>query len=138
MSAGRGVSLRATGAWELPALHELWRSESSSAAGVAAVRELMATPPRGQESSFDGSETAVAPRVGSTAEDDGYVVTITTDMNADASYAVVFDASDIARGPVCKLKLPERVSSGTHSTWAASDDLPGWDDVEAPESAIGL
>jgi carotenoid cleavage dioxygenase-like enzyme len=85
-----------------------------------------------------GSETAVAPRVGSTAEDDGYVVTITTDMNADASYAVVFDASDIARGPVCKLKLPERVSSGTHSTWAASDDLPGWDDVEAPETAIGL
>ncbi len=41
-----------------------------------------------------GSETAMAPRVGGTAEDDGYLVTLTTDMNADASYAVV-----LRRGP---------------------------------------
>jgi hypothetical protein len=32
-----------------------------------------------------GSETAMAPRIGSTAEDDGYLVTLTTDMNDDAS-----------------------------------------------------
>ena len=35
----RGVSLRATGAWELPALHEPWGAE-----GLDAVRELMAAP----------------------------------------------------------------------------------------------
>jgi len=28
----------------------------------------------------------------STAEEDGYLVTLTTDMNADASYCLVFDA----------------------------------------------
>ena len=61
----------------------------------------------------------MAPRVGSTAEDDGYLVTLTTDMNADASYCLVFDAARVADGPVCKLALPERISSGTHSTWAA-------------------
>jgi error-prone DNA polymerase len=33
----RGVSLRATGCWELPALHETWRSD-----GLPAVRELIA------------------------------------------------------------------------------------------------
>lgn len=38
-----------------------------------------------------GSETAMAPRVGSSAEDDGYLVTLTTDMNDDASYCLVFD-----------------------------------------------
>ena len=85
-----------------------------------------------------GSETAVAPRLGSTAEDDGYVVTLISDMNADASYAVVFDASDIASGPVCKLKLPERISSGTHSTWAAGDSLRDWDVVDEAQTAIGL
>ena len=53
--------------------------------------------------------------VGSTAEDDGYLVTLTTDMNADASYCLVFDAARVADGPVCKLALPERISSGTHS-----------------------
>ena len=61
----------------------------------------------------------MAPRVGSTGEDDGYLVTLTTDMNADASYCLVFDAARIADGPVCKLQLPERISSGTHSTWVA-------------------
>ena len=50
-----------------------------------------------------GSETAMAPRVGSTGEDDGYLVTITTDMNADASYCLVFDAARMGDGPVCKL-----------------------------------
>ena len=65
-----------------------------------------------------GSETAMAPRTGSGGEDDGYLVTLTTDMTADASYCLVFDAARIGAGPVCKLQLPERISSGTHSTWA--------------------
>ncbi len=73
-----------------------------------------------------GSETAMAPRVGSTGEDDGYLVTITTDMNADESYCLVFDAARVSDGPVCKLRLPERVSSGTHSTWAAGSELRRW------------
>ncbi len=38
----RGVSLRATGAWELPALHDLWERE-----GLAAVHDVMAAVPEG-------------------------------------------------------------------------------------------
>jgi error-prone DNA polymerase len=38
-TGARGVSLRATGAWELPALHEAWE-----AGGTEAVAELMAAP----------------------------------------------------------------------------------------------
>jgi carotenoid cleavage dioxygenase-like enzyme len=85
-----------------------------------------------------GSETAMAPRVGSTAEDDGYLVTLTTDMNADASYCLVFDAARVADGPVCKLALPERISSGTHSTWAPGSDLRRWRDSDTAAGAIGL
>ena len=59
----------------------------------------------------------MAPREGSSAEDDGYVVTFTTDMNRDRSECLVFDASDITAGPVARVRLPERISSGTHSTW---------------------
>ena len=71
-----------------------------------------------------GSETAMAPRsnvagraapgsnvagraapgTGSTGEDDGYLVTLTTDMTDDASYCLVFDAARVADGPVCKLR----------------------------------
>ncbi len=72
-----------------------------------------------------GSETVMAPRPGSTTEDDGYLVTFTTDMNDDASYAVVYDAGSPEDGPVCKLRLPERISSGTHSTWADRGELAG-------------
>ena len=68
----------------------------------------------------------MAPRVGSTSEDDGYLVTLTTDMNDDASYCLVFDAARVADGPVCKLALPERISSGTHSTWADGSSLRRW------------
>ncbi len=98
----------------------------------------------GNEESFGfgdgvyGSETAVAPRVGSTGEDDAYLVTITSDMNTDESYALVFDAARVADGPVCKLKLPERVSSGTHSTWAAGEELRRWRTEENAAAAVGL
>ena len=67
----------------------------------------------------------MAPRVGSTSEDDGYLVTLTTDMNDDASYCVVLDAARVSDGPVCKLRLPERISSGTHSTWALAATSAG-------------
>ena len=75
---------------------------------------------------FVRSETAMAPRLGSTGEDDGYLVTITIDVNADRSDCVVFDAARLADGPVATVRLPERVSSGTHSFWAAGAAIPGW------------
>ena len=85
-----------------------------------------------------GSETAMAPRVASTGEDDGYLVTLTTDMNDDASYCLVFDAARVADGPVCKLALPERISSGTHCTWAPGSELRRWHDTDSAAAAIGL
>lgn len=85
-----------------------------------------------------GSETAMAPRVGATGEDDGYLGTLTTDMNADASYCLVFDAARVGDGPVCKFQLPERISSGTHSTWAPGAQLRRWDITDSAADAIGL
>jgi carotenoid cleavage dioxygenase len=63
------------------------------------------------------SEAPMAPRPGGGAEDDGYVVTFTTDVNADRSECLVFDATDLAAGPLARVQLPERICSGTHSTW---------------------
>jgi carotenoid cleavage dioxygenase len=85
-----------------------------------------------------GSETAMAPRPGGSAEDDGYLITLTTDMTADASYCLVFDAARVGDGPVCKLALPERISSGTHSTWAAGSELRRWRESDVAAEAIGL
>jgi carotenoid cleavage dioxygenase len=72
-----------------------------------------------------GSETPFAPRVGAAAEDDGYLTTFTTDVGRDCSECLVFDATDIAAGPVARVKLPERISSGTHSCWTPAAALSG-------------
>lgn len=85
-----------------------------------------------------GSETQMAPRAGGTSEDDGYLVTLITDMSDDASYCLVFDAGRVSDGPVCKLALPERISSGTHSTWVPGAELRRWHHTESPAGAVGL
>ena len=64
------------------------------------------------------SETVMAPRDGSTAEDDGYLITFTSDIVNDNSECWIFDAAAPTEGPIAKIRLPERISSGTHSTWA--------------------
>jgi hypothetical protein len=50
----------------------------------------------------------------------------------------VFDAARVADGPVCKLRLPERISSGTHSTWADGSSLRRWHEADDAPAAIGL
>lgn len=64
------------------------------------------------------SEAPFIPRIGAVEEDDGYLVTLTIDMNRDVSECVLFDARAIDRGPIARIALPMRVSSGTHATWA--------------------
>jgi len=83
-----------------------------------------------------GSETAMAPRVGATSEDDGYVITLTTDLVNDRSQCLIYDAQNITDGPVATISLPERISSGTHSTWAPGSAVAGWNDLDMPIDAV--
>ncbi len=69
------------------------------------------------------SETVMAPRPGGTAEDDGWLITFTSDMANDESRCLIFEADDPTAGPVASIKLPERISSGTHATWAPAELL---------------
>jgi error-prone DNA polymerase len=56
-TGARGVSLRATGAWELPALHEAWE-----AGGTDAVAELMAAPGELTERAITGAAASRSTR----------------------------------------------------------------------------
>ena len=79
----------------------------------AGVEELWEAP--------DGvflSETVMAPRDGSLAEDDGYLLTFASDLVNDRSDCLIFDAASPTNGPICRVRLPARISSGTHATWA--------------------
>lgn len=75
-----------------------------------------------------GNEAPIAARRGGpldTAEDNAYAVCFVTDTNDWRSYCLVFDAADISRGPVAKIRIPHRVSLGFHSTWVDGEVL-GW------------
>ncbi len=67
------------------------------------------------------SETVMAPRIGSEAEDDGYLLTFTMDLNRDLSECLVLDAAQPGAGPVARVALPERICCGTHAFWHAAD-----------------
>lgn len=66
-----------------------------------------------------GSEAPFAPRVGSTSEDDGYLVTFVTDTRDSTSSCLIYAAQDLKAGPIAKVKLPTRLPSGTHACWMA-------------------
>ena len=43
--------------------------------------------------------------------------------DATCSECLVFDATDLTAGPIARVRLPERISSGTHSCWVPSSAL---------------
>lgn len=70
-----------------------------------------------------GSESPMAPCHDAQSEDDGYIVSFVTDMREDRSECVVLDARDLASGPVARIPLPHRISSGTHACWADANEI---------------
>lgn len=72
-----------------------------------------------------GSEVCVAQKLNFQNEEDAYVITFLVDMKQDRSECLIFEASDIAAGPVCTIVLPERISAGTHACWLEGDRMDG-------------
>ncbi|MFJ6728191.1 carotenoid oxygenase family protein [Streptomyces sp. NPDC091281] len=60
-------------------------------------------------------EAVFAPAAGATSEDDGYLLTIVSDIEADASELLVLAANDLS--PVATVELPRRVPAGIHGHW---------------------
>jgi carotenoid cleavage dioxygenase-like enzyme len=67
------------------------------------------------------SESPIAPR--GPREDDAWVVTFVSDLPHDRSECWIFDAAHISAGPLARVALPERISSGTHAHWAPAEAL---------------
>lgn len=64
------------------------------------------------------SEAPFAPRLNAQDEDDGYLVSFIIDENNQSSECVLIDCKRFADGPVARIALPHKISSGTHSVWA--------------------
>ncbi|MCY0949621.1 carotenoid oxygenase family protein [Streptomyces sp. H27-S2] len=64
------------------------------------------------------SEAVFVPAAGGAgAEDAGYLLTVVSDLTADASRLLVLDASDLGAAPVATVHLPRRVPATIHGSW---------------------
>ncbi|PXX71189.1 carotenoid cleavage dioxygenase [Nocardia tenerifensis] len=62
-------------------------------------------------------EAVFVPAAGATREDDGYLLTIVSDISTDSSQLLVMDASDLAKPAIAAVDLPQRVPAGIHGHW---------------------
>ena len=81
-------------------------------------KETLALPP-----GHVGYEASFAPRDGSTGEDDGYLVNFVTRENDLSSEFWITPARDLAKGPVARVRLPQRVPSKFHGRWIGAAAL---------------
>ncbi|MGI5198272.1 carotenoid oxygenase family protein [Streptomyces sp. CA-288835] len=63
------------------------------------------------------SEAVFVPSAQGTSEDDGYLLTVISNLHADASQLLVLDATDVTAAPVATVHLPRRVTAGIHGSW---------------------
>ena len=64
------------------------------------------------------SEAPFVPRLNAKDEDDGYLVSFVIDENTQTSECLLIDCKRFEAGPVVRIALPHKISSGTHSCWA--------------------
>ncbi|KOG57551.1 dioxygenase [Streptomyces virginiae] len=69
------------------------------------------------------SEAVFVAAADATGEDDGYLLTVVSDLKQDASQLLVLDASDLER--VATVHLPHRVGAGLHGSWIPDSRLEG-------------
>jgi carotenoid cleavage dioxygenase len=62
-------------------------------------------------------ETVFAADPDGTAENDGWLINLVTDLSEGTTEFVVLDARDITAGPVARVKMPRRVPFGFHGNW---------------------
>ena len=65
------------------------------------------------------SEPVFVPRSPGAAEGDGWLTAVVWRADEDRSDLLVFEALDLAKGPVATAKVPRRVPFGFHGNWAS-------------------
>ena len=67
-----------------------------------------------------GGEAVFAPKVGSSCEDDGYLVCFVHDEATNQSECLIIDAQHLEAGPVATIIMPFRVPYGFHAGWVGA------------------
>jgi carotenoid cleavage dioxygenase len=68
-------------------------------------------------------EPCFIPRGRKAAEGDGWIVQICNRLEEHSSDLLVFEALEIANGPIATLHIPIRLRFGLHGNWAQAEDI---------------
>ncbi|HEX9807772.1 MAG TPA: carotenoid oxygenase family protein, partial [Alteraurantiacibacter sp.] len=68
-------------------------------------------------------EPCFIPRSKDAPEGDGYLVALVDNHVTNYSDLCIFDALDVAKGPICRAMLPIRLRQGLHGNWADAGKL---------------
>jgi carotenoid cleavage dioxygenase-like enzyme len=68
-------------------------------------------------------EPCFIPRSATAAEGDGWIVQICNRLDEHRSELLLFDALEIARGPIATVQIPIRMRFGLHGNWAHAQDI---------------
>ncbi|MGI9286249.1 MAG: carotenoid oxygenase family protein [Pseudomonadales bacterium] len=71
----------------------------------------------GERQSIFTSEAIFVPKSDDTAEGEGYLLSVVTDMNDKTSALNVLDAQNVSAGPLAVAQLQHRVPVGFHGSW---------------------
>jgi carotenoid cleavage dioxygenase-like enzyme len=66
------------------------------------------------------SEPVFTPRAANAEEGDGWITAVAYRAEADASELLVFEAQDLAAGPIASAMMPRRVPFGFHGNWVSA------------------
>jgi len=70
-------------------------------------------------------ELIFAPKVGATEEADGYAMSLLHPANSHHTELVIFEAHDVAAGPIARVIIPYRIPSGFHCNYYSADSSLG-------------
>ncbi len=75
----------------------------------------------GPDSAFQ--EPCFVPRSASAPEGDGWMIALVDNHITNYSDLCIFDALDLTKGPIARIKLPLRLRQGLHGNWAPAAKL---------------
>ena len=68
-------------------------------------------------------EPCFIPRSDDAAEGDGWIVQVCNRLEEHRSDLLLFDATDIAKGPIAEIRIPIRLRFGLHGNWATAAEV---------------
>jgi carotenoid cleavage dioxygenase len=69
-------------------------------------------------------EPCFMPRSAEAPEGDGWIVQVCNRLEDQRSDLLLFDAQDVASGPIATIHLPIRLRFGLHGNWRPGDPAP--------------